>query len=197
MKLILAVAMVIAVCGTPEINPAFHGLTLEEWEQAYLMPIDPLEDITPPKYLGLDGAYDSVWNVPEINAFDWRADAKYGQCIEAIQDQGSCGSCWAFATSEVASDKWCFATETAEHHIFSPQHLMDCDTKESGCSGAITDRVIGWIVENEVVDASCYPYKAKKEVCHVSDCPAYHMKNDRVLRLAGFLSFCQRRANTH
>ena len=172
--IILGTLIVVALSWTahaPGSDPVFGHLTDEEWAQQYLMPIDPMEDPTPPKYMGgLDGT-------PVLDDFDWRDDNKYGHCISPIRDQGACGSCWAFATSEVAQDKWCFATQ--EEITFSPQHLMDCDTKESGCAGAVTDRVIFWIEDHELVEDKCYPYHAKVETCDLKGCPEYHMKNAR------------------
>jgi cathepsin B len=95
-------------------------------------------------------------------------------CIHPIRDQGSCGSCWAFATSEVASDRFCIQSEGAVDEIFSAQFLVDCDTGASACNGANTQSVITWMDKYGIVTDKCYPYFSgetkKGGKCHKTTC---------------------------
>jgi len=91
------------------------------------MPIDPAE-------LNHEMVYSGRLNdIPDH--FDHR-ETETKDCIHPIRDQGSCGSCWAFAVSEMASDRACILSGKEVNLVFSPQHLVDCDTQESGCNGA-------------------------------------------------------------
>jgi len=109
---------------------------------------------------------------------DWRSKG----VLNPVKDQGSCGSCWAFATAGVASDKYCIGTGGKESHVFSPQYLVDCNTKESACRGADTIRVIPFIEEHGLPLESCYPYESGKTkeagVCHEGTCTADLMSNE-------------------
>jgi len=80
-------------------------------------------------------------------------------------NQGSCGSCWSFGTSEFASDRLCIASGGKVDHVLSPQFLVDCDDEiypesgeTGGCNGAMTQVVVDWISANGIVTDSCYPY---------------------------------------
>lgn len=51
--------------------------------------------------------------------FDWREKAP--QCIQAVRNQGHCGSCWAHSSSEVVSDRYCIHSNGKINTTFSPQ----------------------------------------------------------------------------
>jgi len=65
----------------------------------------------------------------------------------------------------MASDRACIDSNGAVDKVFSPQYLMDCDTQESGCNGAATQRVVGWVAQNGIVTDTCQPYKAVVGTC--------------------------------
>ena len=64
--------------------------------------------------------------------FDWRSTNPF--CIHPIRFQENCGSCWAFASSEVFSDVTCIHN-VDKNYIASVQQLVSCDTANSGCNG--------------------------------------------------------------
>jgi cathepsin B len=109
---------------------------------------------------------DGSWAWSSLTKFDWR-DQKVGDkvCVHDVLNQGSCGSCWAFGTSEFASDRLCIASNGAVDVVLSPQFLVDCDNdvypesgETGGCAGAMTQVVVDWISNNYLVPDSCYPY---------------------------------------
>ena len=57
------------------------------------------------------------------------------ECINAVRNQGQCGSCWAHAASEVFSDRVCIQSGGKIKEVYSPQHLVDCDLLEMACYG--------------------------------------------------------------
>jgi cathepsin B len=76
----------------------------------------------------------------------------------------------------VASDNFCIGAkgEKDSNLVFSPQYLVDCDGYASGCSGANTINVIGWIKSNGIPLDTCYPYESgttkKAGKCHQGTC---------------------------
>jgi len=167
--IILACLLAAVFCNLSNI----YAMSEEEFVRTYLMPVDQEEEF-----------YTIGYNLDQISEkenFDGRQE--FGECIHPIRDQGSCGSCWAFATSEVASDRACIDSKKDAKYkdlIFSPQYLVDCDTQESGCNGAATQRVIGWIAKNGIVLDECYPYKAANGVCNNKCAKKFTFKDDKI-----------------
>lgn len=61
-------------------------------------------------------AYDESSEFPE--SFSWRT--KMPECIGPIEDQGECGSCWAFTSAGLLSDRFCIHTDGAITTRLSP-----------------------------------------------------------------------------
>jgi len=79
-------------------------------------------------------------------------------CVHEIRDQKSCGSCWAFAASEVLSDRTCIATSGNTNVILSPQDLVSCDKGDLGCNGGYLNKSWDYLVKTGIVADDCYPY---------------------------------------
>jgi C1A family cysteine protease len=91
---------------------------------------------------------------------DWRQQ----EVVTPIKDQGSCGSCWAFATVETVESR------VALDHghgipppILAPQQLVDCSTENYGCSGGSIDSAMQYLSTNGVVQETEYSYVANDE----------------------------------
>ena len=94
------------------------------------------------------------------DAFDWRDKG----VVSNVKDQGSCGSCWAFAT--VANLEGLYAQKKGVVKTFSEQFLVDCDTEDSGCNGGLMELAFEWIKNNGgFMYESDYPYANKKQTC--------------------------------
>ena len=94
------------------------------------------------------------------DAFDWRDKG----VVSGVKDQGSCGSCWAFAT--VANLEGLYALNKGEVKTFSEQMLVDCDTEDSGCNGGLMELAFEWLKDNGgIMLESDYPYAGKKQTC--------------------------------
>eukprot|EP01022_Parablepharisma_sp_SALTPOND_P020597 TRINITY_DN37_c0_g1_i2.p1 TRINITY_DN37_c0_g1~~TRINITY_DN37_c0_g1_i2.p1 ORF type:complete len:332 (-),score=-6.24 TRINITY_DN37_c0_g1_i2:37-1032(-) len=85
------------------------------------------------------------------------------RCTHEIRNQGKCGSCWAFATAGVVSDRCCM--QSMDFGWLSPQELISCDNQNSGCLGGLASTALQYVHDNGLVPEFCYPYKAKKEEC--------------------------------
>ncbi|EFX87403.1 hypothetical protein DAPPUDRAFT_312326 [Daphnia pulex] len=92
---------------------------------------------------------------------DYRSD----NCMAAIKDQGSCGSCWAFAAVTPLEFNSCKKHRQTPVAL-SEQQLVDCDIFDNGCSG-------GWYTQawqhiklaGGLARQSLYPYTARRNFC--------------------------------
>jgi cathepsin B len=107
-----------------------------------------------------------VSNAAAPTSFDSRT--QWPNCVHAIRDQASCGSCWAFGSSEAMSDRVCIAG--GENVVLSPQDLVSCDTRDSGCDGGYLNRAWSYIESTGIVSDACMPYTSSRGT--VASCPS-------------------------
>ncbi|CAF1660760.1 unnamed protein product [Rotaria magnacalcarata] len=96
---------------------------------------------------------------------DWR---KVGY-VTPVQDQGACGSSWAFA--DIGTLEGQHVAQTKELVTLSVQNLVDCsdDFGNFGCKGGVTDFAFQYIEANEGIDTkTSYPYEARTGKCRCS-----------------------------
>jgi len=136
---------------TAGVNPKFEGMTLAQIKAQFLGALpNNEEDVTVFDYEG------------EANDIPANFDARdqWPGCIHPIRDQGHCGSCWAFAASEVLSDRFCIASDSKINLVLSPQHLVSCNNLNFGCNGG--NPYFSWlfITGTGLVTDSCLPYQS-------------------------------------
>lgn len=88
---------------------------------------------------------------------EFDATKQWPNCVHAIRNQGKCGSCWAFAATEVLSDRFCIASEGKVDVVLSPEDMLSCDYIDHGCNGG--NPVLSWIYLRivGVVSEKCRP----------------------------------------
>lgn len=93
---------------------------------------------------------------------DWRQNG----VVNEVQDQGHCGSCWAFsATSAIES---IYAIKYTTLYKLSEQNLVDCSTSNNQCSGGWMDWAMDDLIklqngtQNLLKD---YPNRAMDQAC--------------------------------
>ncbi|KAM9958878.1 hypothetical protein ACTFIW_012468 [Dictyostelium discoideum] len=93
-------------------------------------------------------------------SFDSRV--QWPNCIHPILNQEQCGSCWAFSSSEVLSDRLCIASNGKTNPgALSPQTLVACDVYgNDGCSGGIPQLAWEYMELKGLPTDSCVPYTA-------------------------------------
>ncbi len=94
-----------------------------------------------------------ILNIPD--SFDSRDG--WGKCIHPIRNQEHCGSCWAFAATEVLSDRFCI---NGEDIILSPQDLLSCDFSDMGCGGGYLENSWDFMCNHGVCTENCWPYSS-------------------------------------
>jgi C1A family cysteine protease len=95
---------------------------------------------------------------------DWRAKG----AVNKVQDQGSCGSCWAF--SSIAAMEGSHFIQKGELVKLSEQQLVDCSKKQGneGCNGGLEVFAFKYAEQTAIELETDYPYKSKsgrKEKC--------------------------------
>jgi C1A family cysteine protease len=78
----------------------------------------------------------------EPESFNWVDEG----VVNEIQDQGFCGSCWAFGT--ISNIEGVYALKTGELLKLSEQQLVDCDENDLGCNGGDPINAFPYIQEN-------------------------------------------------
>jgi len=98
------------------------------------------------------------------STFDWCLTQ--GKCTP-IKDQGQCGSCWAFATTENIESVWAIAGGSAPLTPLAPQEIVDCDSGEQGCNGGDPSQAYPWVAQEGGMDTEAsYPYTAESGTCN-------------------------------
>ena len=80
----------------------------------------------------------------------------YGVLVNPIQNQGSCGSCWAFNTVAVLESA--YKMKYNQTIKLSEQFLVDCDHTNNGCDGGWPTSSFAFAKTNGINSSSNYPY---------------------------------------
>uniref|UniRef100_A0A7E4V527 Pept_C1 domain-containing protein n=1 Tax=Panagrellus redivivus TaxID=6233 RepID=A0A7E4V527_PANRE len=98
--------------------------------------------------------------LPTRPAFvDWRTRG----VVTRVKDQGSCGSCWAFAVTATIESLRAIRGHPLEER--SEQELIDCDDDNNGCHGGYRPYAFRYIKESGLTLEKLYFYMAKKQSC--------------------------------
>eukprot|EP00933_Yihiella_yeosuensis_P010127 TRINITY_DN11639_c1_g1_i1.p1 TRINITY_DN11639_c1_g1~~TRINITY_DN11639_c1_g1_i1.p1 ORF type:complete len:360 (-),score=74.39 TRINITY_DN11639_c1_g1_i1:176-1207(-) len=123
-------------------------------------------------------------DLPE--SFDWREKG----AVNPVQNQGKCGSCWAFAAvANIEGQN--FVNGTRSLLKLSEQQLVDCDkaTGNDGCLDGYSKDAYADMVENKwgLEEESTYPYTSqngKAGICHAET-------KDQKVFVGGYLNISQ------
>jgi len=116
--------------------------------------------------------------VPEY--VNWYEQGK----VSKSDDQGGCGSCWAFTTATTLESLNAIQNKLEEVPKYSVQYLLDCDEVNWGCDGGWMADAYDFTRDNGIIDWTAYPrgYQGRKNKC--AD-PGKNVSGDRFFNAAG------------
>jgi len=123
------------------------------------------KDPNPLPYLVIEA--DTEQAIP--TSFDSRE--QWPGCIGMVLNQGDCGSCWAFGTCEVLSDRFCIQSNGSVHVQLSELDLVACDTSDEGCNGGWPSNAWLYATNSGLVTDDCIPYNQTIPTCPPSQQP--------------------------
>jgi C1A family cysteine protease len=104
-------------------------------------------------------------------SWDWRAHG----AVNAVQNQGQCGSCWAFTAGDAVSGFWALKTGIAVFPV-SVEQIVDCSSAQGnqGCNGGLITAAFDYVIANNgLCDWQEYQYTAGQGTpsnCAASNC---------------------------
>ena len=113
--------------------------------------VNKLAHLTPAEYNALLGfklnkaerkAAASL-NVAAPTSCDWRDKG----VVNAVKDQASCGSCWAF--SSIQAQEAQYAIVNGKLQQLSEQNLVDCVTSCYGCNGGLMEPTYDYVISKQ------------------------------------------------
>ncbi|GAA6230111.1 cathepsin L1-like [Lates japonicus] len=143
-----------------EINERLNGLKLEEPAHFTNLTIKEVNSLSTPQ------------------SVDWRKNG----LVSPVQNQGLCGSCWAFSSMGALEGQ--MKKRTGVLIPLSPQNLVDCSTSDGnhGCRGGYISKAFSYVIRNGGVDSEkFYPYEHQNGKCRYSVkgkagyCSNYHI----------------------
>jgi cathepsin L len=99
-------------------------------------------------------------------SWDWRTEG----AVTPIENQGSCGACWAFTATAALEG----ASKIANNSLvtLSPQQFVDCSGSAGnyGCSGGNTGLAYNYMLSSsaKIMSLASYPYTATQGTCKYS-----------------------------
>jgi len=87
--------------------------------------------------------------------------------VNAVKDQGQCGSCWSFAT--VANIEGTYFNQNGKLESLSEQELVSCDKTDNGCNGGLPSNAVKWLIAQKhgLELESEYKYDGRDEACSI------------------------------
>ena len=124
-----------------------------------------------------DGNIEANCTMPNVTADDTLGRRDSG-LLSCPQNQGCCGSCWAFAAAHTYTD-YLSIRDGQRHDQISPQHLTACitnnreETQEpqpiNGCCGDSIQNGFRYFQNVGAVTDDCVPYELSQYLKNVSE----------------------------
>ncbi|XP_042234754.1 dipeptidyl peptidase 1-like [Homarus americanus] len=121
--------------------------------------------------------------------FDWR-NASGVNYISEVRDQGSCGSCYAFASMANLEAQVRITTRNRRQDVFSTQDIVSCTSLAQGCNGGYDYLIAGRYGQDQgVVAEDCNPYTGNEDPCATNTSCA-RMYVSEYVHVGGYYGAC-------
>ncbi|KAI4901396.1 hypothetical protein NFI96_009128 [Prochilodus magdalenae] len=153
-----------------------HNEAASAGRSSYTLGINHLSDMTAEEVNAqLNGLIEEHPPLHEVNnTFSFlsesppplRVDWTEKGLVSPVQNQGPCGSCWAF--SAVGALEGQMKKKTGRLVPLSPQNLVDCSVivGNHGCKGGYLSKSFIYVIRNKGIDSdSFYPYEHREGTC--------------------------------
>jgi len=121
-----------------------------------------------------DDNNDDDHNVTNNKAPQARIAIDHRGFMKSVRNQGSCGSCWAFATmGAIEGNYGKIVLKTWLTDYLSPQQMVDCDTRDSACNGGWMTSAYTYAKSVKLCFNAAYPYKGVKQTCKYSSMTSF------------------------
>ena len=106
------------------------------------------------------------------NSFSWNSYFGGANYMTPVKDQGSCGSCWAFASVGDMEAQYQINKGNPSTGIdLSEQNVLQCSG--GSCSGWYLSNTLDFLENSGTPDEACNPYAATDHPCGTSRCSDY------------------------
>jgi len=173
------------------INTGNYGWTAAESSRFHDATLDHVSKLCGSVLKGEEGyyqlperSYSEFEGILVPESFDARDN--WGNCpsIGTIRDQSSCGSCWAFGSTEAFEDRHCIHTNVSK--LFSTEDTVGCCgifncAFSMGCNGGQPSGAWHWFTTTGVVTGGLYSDIGKETTCKpytLAPC-AHHVKSPK------------------
>ena len=137
------------------------------------MAVNQFADVTPAEFRashgykprGGLGARYTDFQIPhdfDVSSVPVSRDWRMSNVVTPVKNQGQCGSCWAFATTETVESR--VAIDTGTLLDLSPQQLVSCDANPQhcggvgGCNGSTAEQAYQYVATQGLATATDDPY---------------------------------------
>jgi len=134
----------------------FSDMTHEEFVEKYL-----IKNFTSPKIRGEQiNVARRIKHSPLPASYSWVSKG----ATTPVYNQGQCGSCWAFSTTESIESMNFLAGKPLTS--LSMQQIVDCDTNDDGCNGGDPPTAYQYVMSAGGLETYAdYPYTAQDGQC--------------------------------
>ena len=102
----------------------------------------------------------TIFEDADNGSVDWRSQ------MNAVKNQGGCGSCWAFGAT--AGTEHAHKRASGQLLNLSEQQLVDCSPYDHGCNGGFHTNAWTYLRSHPQMLTSQYPYTARQGTCRAS-----------------------------
>uniref|UniRef100_A0A8C2PE89 Dipeptidyl peptidase 1 n=1 Tax=Capra hircus TaxID=9925 RepID=A0A8C2PE89_CAPHI len=102
-------------------------------------------------------------------SWDWR-NVHGINFVTPVRNQGSCGSCYSFASMGMMEARIRILTNNTQTPILSPQEVVSCSQYAQGCEGGFPYLIAGKYAQDfGLVEEDCFPYTGTDSPCKLKE----------------------------